>query len=265
MIPNFTYLDPDENNYKPSMHTAETWGLEYVKLTEKTGYWTGDHPFVTEDDFDTFRNLIGSYPVCKSNNHEGCNDPNPFATIHLPTWISGPVVHLVKEFYHKNYNTEIQNPNLREWGNVFERNKMRPVEIFRIPHMDSCNGLVCNMWFNYIDPQLSGTNLYEYKGKTYNDFYDFMVDDSHPLYNEWTSHSKSVRKDGWRNFSKDEAEYWGFELVGIAPVKYKGVTLYNANTPHAPYIDDSVNFRWSHTFAYDFEEVPAMRLGNLGL
>jgi len=265
MKPNFVYLDPDENSYKTNVVSVDEWNLEYIKLTDKTGYWTGSHPFKTDDDFNTFRNLISQYPVCKSNNHEGCNDPNPFATIHLPTWISGDIVRLVRDYYHKHYDVEIQNPMLREWGNLFERKKMRPVELFRIPHIDSPEGFVCNMWFNDLDPALSGTNLYEYKGTTYGDYYDFMVDESHPKYNEWNNISKSLRKDGWQNFSKDEANYWGFELVGIAPVNYKGVTLYEANVPHAPYIDDSIDYRWSHTFAYSFEKVPSMTLGNLGL
>ena len=141
---------------------------------------------------------------------------------------------------------------------------MRPVSIFRIPHVDSPAGLVCNMWFNDIDPKMSGTNLYEYRGKTYGDHYDFMVDDTHPLYKEWNEHSKSLRKQGWENFSSDEAEYWGFDLVGIAPVKYKGVTLYEASVPHAPFIDPSIDYRWSHTFSYSFEKVE-MTLGHLGL
>jgi hypothetical protein len=264
MKPNFTYLDPDENSYKPNILTAEQWNLEYIKLTDKTGYWTGNHPFCSDKDFEEFRNLIGNYPVCKSNNHEGCNDPNPFATIHLPTWISGPVVNIVKDFYHNNYPGEVKNINLREWGNLFERDKMRPVEIFRIPHVDSPAGLVCNMWFSEHEPNLSGTNLYEYKGKTYGDYYDFMVDDNHPLYKEWSEHSKSLRNPGWRNFTLEEADYWGFDLVGIAPVRNKGVTLYEASVPHAPYINDSIDYRWSHTFAYSFEKVE-LTLGNLGL
>lgn len=260
---NFVYLTPDENQYKANILSVDEWDLEFVKLSEKVGYWTGAHPFRSEEDFNVFAKLIQSHPICKTNNHEGASDPNPFATIHVPTWISMPICKLIEQFYIKNYNPEIENPTHREWGNVFFRQDMRPVELFRIPHIDAVKGLICNMWFNELNPNLSGTFLYEYKGKIHGDYYDFMVDDSHPLFKKWNEMSKTKRHSGWRNFTKDEADFWGFDCVGIAPVYSRGVTLYTADTPHAPFIDDSIDYRWSHTFGYSHEEPMNLTIGGL--
>jgi hypothetical protein len=263
MKPVFNYLDPDENAYVQNLLTLDEWDLEYVKLSDNVGYWSAPHPFKTDEDFNTFRYLIGSYPVCKSNNHEGCNDPNPFATIHLPTWISGPVVKLIRELFYKIYgDIPNDNPRLREWGNLYEKDIVKPVKRFRLPHRDGPNGLVCNMWFNDVDPLLSGTKLYEYKGKIINDYFDFQVDENHPRYKEWHDIDEGYREWGWVNFSDDEAEHWGFDCVGMAPSRYKGCTIYDVRTPHAPYIDNSIDWRWSHTFAYTFE-TPQISLGQL--
>ena len=250
MKPNFTYLDPDQNTYKHNLKDVCDWELTEVKCTANTSYWTAEHPFKTNSDFVLFRDLVSKYPVCKGNNNSSDNNPNPFQTIHLPVWLSSPICDLVREYYLKNINPHISNPQYMEWGNLYEREKVKPIDAYRIPHIDAERGFICNLWFSYHEGNTSGTEIYEYKGKMVNNFYDFMVDESHPKYKEWQNKDLSLRLNNWKNLHKDEAEYWGFEQVGFSPSREGTATLYLANTCHRPYVNETVDFRWSHTFCY---------------
>lgn len=258
MRPQFVYLNPDQNAYKPTLKGE--WEIKEIKCTEKVSYWIAEHPYATQDGFEELKNLISKYPVCKGNNDDSIIHPNPFQTIHVPMWIAGPVCERVKSFYIDNINPHIHQPNFMEWGNVYERGREHPIDAYRIPHIDSERGMICNLWFTDHAEGTSGTELYEYKGKMIKNMYDFMVDESHPMYNEWHSNDLTYRLDTWQNFSKEEAEHWGFEQVGFAPSKYGTATLYQANTCHRPYLDESVDFRWSHTFCFMHKDLP---VGNL--
>ena len=258
MRPNFVYLSPDQNAYKSNL--KDFWEIKEVKLTSKTSYWIADHPFETTKDFEILKDLISKYPICKGNNDDSIIHPNPFQTIHIPLWIAGPICEKVKEFYINNINNHIHNPEFMEWGNVYERGREHPIDAYRIPHIDSERGLICNLWFTDHETNTSGTEIYEYKGKMIKNMYDFMVDESHQLYKDWHSQDLTHRLDTWQNFSKEEADHWGFELVGFAPSKYGTATFYQANTCHRPYLDHSVDFRWSHTFSFMHKDVPIQSL-----
>ena len=92
----------------------------------------------------------------------------------------------------------------------------------------------------------------------YNEIYDFQVDTSHPMHNEWRAISENPqRASAWFNIPDDELEKWGFELIGIAPNKEGTMTMYEANIPHLAYITEGVNFRWSHAFAFSHELPPS--------
>jgi len=250
-IDKFKFIDPDEDSYQFNFLDFAEWSnqIEYIKLSENVGYWLAPHPFSTNKDFELFKNTIGKYPICKTNNHENCLDPNPFATIHIPGWLSNPVCEYVKRFYLANTKVDVSTENYAEWGNLYFEEMCKPIGIFRMPHIDAEHGLVSNMWFSS-DALGYGTKLYEYTGKIIDGMYDFMVDENHKLYKWWQSTDKKTRLNNWTNFEESAELRLGFECVGVAPAQYGTMTMYYNHTPHTPYISNGLDFRWSHTFSY---------------
>ena len=253
----FKVCYPDANNFDKvlKLKTLDEWNCEYIKLTDEIGYWVAEDPF-KDDGFEIFKNLIASFPIQKDNNHIDNFDPNPFDTIHVPEWVSEKLCVLVRDFYLKNVRQDIFDPQIHEWGNVYF-NKSRPISCWRIPHIDYVHGMVANMWFTSHDIKSSGTKLYKYHGKMYNELYDFQVDTDHKMHNEWRSISENpVRADKWFNMSEAELTRWGFELVGVAPNKAGTITMYKSDISHLAYITEDVDFRWSHAFAFSHELPP---------
>jgi hypothetical protein len=254
----FKVCYPDANNFNKvlKLKPLDSWQTEYVKLTKDVGYWIAEDPFV-DDGFEIFKNLIASFPIQKDNNHPSNFDPNPFDTIHVPEWVSLDLCVLIKEFYLKNIRTDIFDPQIHEWGNVYFKKNSRPITCWRIPHIDYVYGMVANMWFTDHNLNDSGTKIYQYHGKMFRELYDFQVDKTHPNHKKWRELSEfPKRADSWFNISDGELSEWGFELIGTAPSKYKTLTIYPANVCHLAYICDSVDFRWSHTFAFSHELPP---------
>jgi len=254
----FKVCYPDANNVNKvlKLKPIEDFNAKYIKLDNDIGYWVSDHPFVN-NGFDIFRELIASFPIQKDNNHPDNMDPNPFDTIHVPEWVSGNIVSVVEEFYRMSNTKTIFVPQLHEWGNVYFKEKARPITCWRIPHIDYIHGMVANLWFTDHDIVDSGTKLYRYTGKMYNEIYDFQQDTNHPRYKEWQQLAdKPIRADAWFNISDEELQTWGFECVGIAPTKEGTMTWYKANVCHLAYISEKVDFRWSHTFAFSHETHP---------
>lgn len=254
----FKVCYPDANNFDKvlKLKSVDEWNVEYVKLTDATGYWVAEQPF-NGDGFEIFKNLIASFPIQKDNNHADNLDPNPFDTIHVPEWVSKRFCFLVRDFYHKNVRQDWYDPQIHEWGNVYFKEKSKPIKCWRIPHVDYTHGMVANMWFTGHDITESGTKLYNYTGRMYNEIYDFQVDESHHMHKEWRSISENPkRSNAWFNIPDDELATWGFELIGIVPNKAGTVTMYEANVPHLAYINDAVKFRWSHAFAFSHELPP---------
>jgi|TARA_B110000503_G_scaffold88526_1_gene134214 hypothetical protein len=250
----FNFCTPDANSFDKEMlvKTIEEWNVEYVALTEKTGYWIADNPF-NGNCFETYKNLIAAFPVVKNNNAGTSTDPNPFDTIHLPEWLTRCVIELIIRYYINNVESSIVNDTVHEWGNLYWKDKSKPIEAFRIPHIDYPNGIVGNLWLSDHPYGSSGTNLYEYTGNVHGLHYDFQVDDTHPLYNRYKSLSLTNRLPQWKNFSDEEAEEFGFKKLAMVPGEYSKITMYKSNTPHCPYIDPTIDFRWSHTFAFEHD------------
>jgi len=246
----FKFCNPDANSFDKEvlLTSLEEWSVEYVALDDKIGYWIADNPFL-ENGYERFKHLVSCFPIVTTNNIETCSDPNPFATIHLPTWLTKSLITLIKSYYVKNVEPYILDEELNEWGNLYWKDKSRPVDAFRIPHVDYEQGYVANLWFSDHALGTTGTNIYKYTGKIYGIYYDFQVDNTHKLYKKWNSLSTTKRLDQWVNFSDDEAAEWGFVKLGMAPSIEKKITMYKANIPHCPYISNEVDFRWSHTFA----------------
>lgn len=249
---NFTFCDPDANTFDKTIKikSLEEWNVKYVPLTKKTGYWVGDNPFEL-NGFEKYKNLISNFPVVKNNNIEDCIDPNPFDTIHLPEWMTKSVLRLLISYYTTNIEKFTINENVHEWGNLYWANRSKPIEAFRIPHVDYPHGIVGNLWLTDHPFGSTGTNLYEYTGTIHGLYYDFQVDPNHPLFERFKTLSTINRLSSWKNFSDDEAEEFGFIKVGTAPSEYSKITMYKAGVPHCPFIDDSIDFRWSHTFAFE--------------
>lgn len=264
----FSTCYPDANSFKHliKIKSLDDWKTEYVPLSDTAGYWIADNPFYG-DGFELFKNLVGTFPLVSSNNDEYCEDPNPFGTIHIPKWAEKALGELVKQFYLSNINGFVTQSGTSEWGNVY-REDAKPLQRYQLPHIDYQHGMIGNLWFTEHTAGTTGTNLYEYTGKMVfgNDgekdgyFYDFQVDKTHPLYNEYYKMPRHYRLSQWVNFTDKEAEHWGFKKLGMAPCVYGKMTLYRANIPHCPYIEDSVKFRWSHAFAFYHQE---NTLGNL--
>jgi hypothetical protein len=257
----FRFCNPDANTFDQEikLKLLEDWKVEYVSLTDSTGYWIADNPFQA-DGFEKYKELVSTFPVSINNNADTCTDPNPFDTIHLPQWMTQGVINLIINFYKNNIEPYSANEEVHEWGNLYWKNKSKPIDAFRMAHVDYPHGIVGNLWFSDHALGTTGTNLYEYKGQVHelfgkNDgnfasFYDFQVDELHPMYKRYKELSTTKRLSKWTNWTDDEAAEFGFVKVGMVPAEYSKLTMYKSSTPHCPYIEDSVDFRWSHTFAF---------------
>ena len=58
------------------------------------------------------------------------------------------------------------------------------------------------------------------------------------------------RNDSWFNFDDKELQRFGFEYLGMADCVQNTMTVYKSDICHLAYVDKSVNFRWSHTYAF---------------
>jgi hypothetical protein len=243
---------PDANSFNQvlQLKTLEEWKPEYIKLTDDIGYWIASSPF-KNDGLEIFKNLISTFPIQKDNNNPTNRDPNPFDTIHLPEWIYKDLCFMIKDFYVDQCSPKIADPQIHEWGNVYFKGRARPISCWRIPHVDYHRGIVGNLWFTDHDVADSSTRLYKYHGKIHNDVYDFQVDKTHKMHEEWATVSENaVRADAWFNLENTELERWGFEFVGEVPTRKDTMTLYKSNICHSAYVSHNVDFRWSHTFAF---------------
>lgn len=243
---------PDANSFDKvlKLKNLSEWKAEYVPLSSDIGYWIAESPF-HNDGLEIFQNLISTFPIQKDNNSDYTRDPNPFDTIHLPEWVYKDLCFLIRDFYLEKYNPAYVDPQIHEWGNIYFKNRARPISCWRIPHVDYHNGIVGNLWFTDHDIKDSSTRLYKYHGKVHNDVYDFQVDKTHKMHEEWAHISDNAeRADAWFNLDNKELERWGFEFVGEAPTKKGTMTLYEANISHSAYVSKDVEFRWSHAFAF---------------
>lgn len=261
----FKFCYPDANNFNKiiKLKTLDDWNVEYIKLDKNLGYWVGEAPFY-DNGFELFRDLIATFPIQKDNNHIDNFDPNPFDTIHLPEWISRDVCLLVRDFYKKHVTTNTYDPQVHEWGNVYFKERAKPISCWRLPHIDYVYGLVANLWFTSHDIADSSTKLYYYTGKMNKDIFDFQLDESHPMHKEWRSLAeKPSRLDAWYNPPEDELRRWGFEYIGEAPTQAGTMTMYQANIAHSPFISKNIDFRWSHAFAFSHDTPPDVKFGDI--
>lgn len=253
-INDFKILHPNVVNFKDyiKVKSLEDWEYEYVPIDKNHGYWIADSPFYG-NGFSIFRDFVSQIPMCKFNNEASLEDPNPMATIHLPIWSCKELLFLLKSFYCKNVskgNSNFIDEKYEEWGNIYDVSIVNPLDCWRLPHIDYQSGIIGNLWFTSHTKKETGTILYKYSGKFYGNYYDFHVDTEHPMHGEWIELDKMKRTPGWKNLSDDELEKWGFIKLDMIPTQEGKMTLYQANVPHSVYIEDTCNFRWSHSFAF---------------
>lgn len=252
----FNRCYPDANNFDRiiKLKKIENWKSDYVDLGQGMGYWIAEDPFL-DNGFDLIKELISKFPIQKDNSHPENPDPNPFDTIHLPEWIYKNICFFLRDFYVKKYNIAPINPQIHEWGNVYYKNTSRPVECWRIPHVDYHRGFVGNLWFTDHEENDSLTKFYKYHGSIIEDVYDFQIDKNHKLHDVWRQISKNPKRaDRWFNFTDEELASWNFEFIGSAPTRERTMTMYRSDICHVAYVSENVDFRWSHTFAYSYLE-----------
>lgn len=250
----FKVCYPDANHFSEviKLKKLSAWQREFVSLDKDIGYWVAEHPFETDEMFDLYKNLIASFPIQKDNNHPSNFDPNPFDTIHVPEWLTRDICFLLRDLYFLEFGqASVVDPQIHEWGNVYYKNRSKPISCWRIPHIDYVHGFVGNLWFTDHSEQSSVTKIYKYHGTMSNELYDFQTDQTHPMHSEWREFSEiPKRANNWFNLSESELARWGFELLGSAPTKEKTMTLYHSGVCHNPHITEEVEFRWSHAFAF---------------
>lgn len=261
----FKFCYPDANTFNKvlKIKTLENWKVEYYPLEDDIGYWIAENPFENEG-FELFKNLVASFPIQKDNNLEGNLDPNPFDTIHLPEWAYVDLCMLIRDFYFKNITTEICDPQIHEWGNVYFKERAKPISCWRIPHVDYAHGLVGNLWFTDHDLQDSSTKIYKYDGKMEKEIYDFQINQDHPMFKKWKSMAENPKRtEHWFNMEDKDLEEWGFKLLGSIPTKEGTMTMYKANVHHSAYVSNNVDFRWSHAFAFSHETPKELVFGDI--
>ena len=263
----FTICYPDANTIDSviKVKSLEDFNAEYFDLGEGIGYWIADNPFY-DNGFELFKGVVKSFPIVKDNNAEGNLDPNPFDTIHLPDWTYKHICFLLRDFYLKHVQDSMYDPQIHEWGNVYYKERAKPISCWRIPHVDYPKGLVGNLWFTGHDLQDSCTKLYKYNGTVKDSLYDFQTDKDHPMHKRWSQIADNPqRADAWFNMSNDELAEWGFKYMGSAPSVEGKMTMYKADISHAAVISSNVDFRWSHTFAFSDDFPPEVTMGDLGI
>lgn len=247
----FNYCWPDANHFKDlvKLKSLNKMDIERVDLDHGISYWVLNDVF-KDDGFNFIKDVIGSFPIQKDNTYDDVDDSNPFDTIHLPLWAYQDVCFMLRDLYVKSLNIDYTEHDCLEWGNIFQRERSKPIKAAVLPHTDYPKGIIGNLWLDQNGSSQSGTKLYHYRDKFINGKYQFMVDSNHKLHNQYVELLNEGRADSWFNFSDKELDQWGFDYVGFAPTEVNTITVYKANVCHSPFIPDDISFRWSHTFAF---------------
>tara|TARA_B100001093_G_scaffold130466_1_gene123046 strand:- start:278 stop:1099 length:822 start_codon:yes stop_codon:yes gene_type:complete len=226
-------------------------------------FWLVDNIF-KEGGLDLLKEMAQCYPIVDNNNADDDWDHNPFKVFHLPYWITAPICEAVREFvlreyFHQGPELQLIDERLSEWGNIYVKEDCRPLVNSCIPHVDFPHdeGWIANLWLSQHEEEETGTNLYDFKGAIDEGRFDFQLDSRHQRYTEWHSWVGDGKNhtQGFQNLTRDKAFHWGFRKIEQAPCKYGTMTIYNGNTPHCPFIDDSVQWRWSHAFGFKYKSL----------
>jgi len=223
--------------------------VTYHPLKYDVGYW------VVEDidsilDFDVF---VADVNKCE---YDGKDTPNnPFFNKNI-TQLDGTeaIYQFLNEFYREYVNPEAKPTfaNASSWSNFYSKELFGCYEQALIPHQDIeegfyDTGIACNLWLTD-EVEHSGTNLYKYHGEMIDNRYDFCVDPNHALNGSYVRLKDMPKKKQYINYSW---EAWGFEFLGMAPSKYKTMTIYKTNVPHCAHIPYDIEVRHGCSFVYE--------------
>ena len=236
------------------------------EFTKHANYWLVTKLF-KEGGLDLFKAMAKCYPIVDKNNDDDHIDHNPFQVHHMPLWFATPICDMVREFVLREHfkqgpEMDLIHERQLEWGNIYIKGECRPLTNSYIPHVDFPyeEGWIGNLWLSEHEEKETETRLYEYKGEVSEGRYDFQLDSRHHRYKEWHDWIGKGNKhvEGFQNLSPEQAFHWGFKPVGAAPCRYGTMTIYNANTPHCPFVADSVEWRWSHCFGFKYKSLARM-------
>tara|TARA_B110000114_G_C15045407_1_gene378938 strand:+ start:18 stop:725 length:708 start_codon:yes stop_codon:yes gene_type:complete len=152
------------------------------------------------------------------------------------------------------YNTTLRNKDYiytdyyKVWINSYNSfiSKKSKQNVF-IPHIDDSAGIVGNYWLSK-NLESSGTKLFKYNGNIY-----YMTDDDKSLfiYDEnfdYKLFDPIIEYNKWYNIDNQILEKNNLIFQGIVPCVYNSITIYNANVPHIPFINENIVKRNSISF-----------------
>ena len=236
------------------------------EFTKHSNYWVITKLF-KEGGLDLYKEMAMCYPIIDRNADDGHIDHNPFQVHHMPHWFTNPISEAVREFVlreHFRQGPELQliEERLSEWGNVYIKGECHPLINSHIPHVDFTHdeGFIGNLWLSEHEERETETRLYKYRGYLDEGRYDFQLDTRHHRYKEWSDWvgDGTHHVEGFQNLSSEQAYHWGFRQIDAAPCRYGTMTIYNANTPHCPFVADSVEWRWSHCFGFKYKSLSTL-------
>ena len=152
------------------------------------------------------------------------------------------------------YNTTLRNKDYiytdyyKVWINSYNSfNSKKSKQNVFIPHIDDSAGIVGNYWLSK-NLESSGTKLFKYNGNIY-----YMRDDDKSLfiYDEnfdYKLFDPIIEYNKWYNIDNQILEKNNLIFQGIVPCVYNSITIYNANVPHIPFINENIVKRNSISF-----------------
>lgn len=152
------------------------------------------------------------------------------------------------------YNTTLRNKDYiytdyyKFWINSYNSfiSKKSKQSVF-IPHIDDSAGIVGNYWLSK-NLESSGTKLFKYNGNIY---YMTNDDKSRFIYDEnfdYKLFDPIIEYNKWYNIDNQILEKNNLIFQGIVPCVYNSITIYNANVPHIPFINENIVKRNSISF-----------------
>ena len=138
------------------------------EFTYHSHYWIITKCF-KDGGLDLLKEMASCYPIVDPNNSDDDFDHNPFMVHHLPYWITHPICEAIREFvlkehFHQSKDMALIGEHLSEWGNIYVKDKSRPLVNSAIPHVDFPfdEGWISNLWLSRHEEGETSTDIYTY-------------------------------------------------------------------------------------------------------
>jgi hypothetical protein len=155
-----------------------------------------------------------------------------------------------------NYNTLTRNigynyqDEYKTWVNSYEciTEKKSKQSVF-IPHIDNSVGIVGNYWLSK-NLDTSGTQLFNYNGNIL--YYSNDIESKFTFDHNFNEDlfKPIIKYTKWYNINNSILKNNNLFYIGTAPCIFNAITIYNANVPHIPYIDENIKERNSISFLF---------------